>query len=255
MMRFLTTLLFLLISGLAKAQAPSFQVPSLQGPVMDLAHVMSQQDQDILEGWIREFHSLGKGQLQVLTLPNLGGLSIEEASIRITDKWKIGDAKRDDGVLLLVAMQEHRLRIEVGQGLEGTLPDIRAKQIVSDVMTPFFRQGQASQGILQGAREILREIDPQFQPSNDVEYAPPQKSHRSSPLKQYEGLIFLVFIILVILRNLFLPRSSRGRSFWGGGGGGWGGGGFGGFGGGSGGGGGWSGGGGGFSGGGASGSW
>src|SRR5689334_15354551 len=109
MIRFLTAFLFSLISGLAWAQpqaqplTPSFEVPSLQGPVMDLAHVMTPQDHDILEGWIREFHSLGKGQLQVLTLPNLGGLSIEEASIRITDKWKIGDAKRDDGVLLLVA--------------------------------------------------------------------------------------------------------------------------------------------------------
>jgi uncharacterized protein len=248
-MAYLFGLLFLICSCMAPAQAQSaaaFEVPALQGPVMDLAHIMTAQDQATLESLLRDFHQRGKGQIQVLTLPNLAGLTIEQASIQIVDRWKLGDRKRDDGVLLLVALEEKKIRIEVGQGLEGDLPDIKAKQIVSDVMAPFFRQGLPSQGVIQGALWIAKTIDPEFQSS----VAPMQpRQRKASPWSQYEGLFVLIFVIFMLLGNLFRPRR---RSFWGGGGG-WGGGGFGGFGGG--GGGGWSGGGGGFSGGGASGSW
>lgn len=240
----------MMCSGFAPAHAlvaPAFEVPALQGPVMDLAHMMTAQDQATLESVLRDFHQRGKGQIQVLTLPNLAGLTIEQASIQIVDRWKLGDRKRDDGVLLLVALEERKIRIEVGQGLEGDLPDIKAKQIVSDVMAPFFRQGIPSQGIIQGTLWIAKTIDPEFETS----VAPMQpRQHRASSGNQYEGLFVLIFVIFMLLGNLFRPRR---RSFWGGGGG-WGGGGFGGFGGG-GSGGGWSGGGGGFSGGGASGSW
>jgi len=233
------SLLFLIFPLLAQAQ---LQVPALQGPVMDLAQVITPKDQEIMQNLLRDFHQRGKGQIQILTLPNLGGLTIEEASMKIADQWKLGDQKRDDGVLLLVGMEERKIRIEVGQGLEGDLPDIKAKQIVSDIMAPFFRQGIPSQGILQGALWIAKTIDPQFQSS--VPAAEP-RVRKVSPWKKYEGLFVLAFVLFMIIGNLFRPRRS---SFWGGGGG-WGGGGFGG------GGGGWSGGGGGFSGGGASGSW
>lgn len=247
MTKYFGLFLLLFMPLLSSAQ---FKVPTLQGPVMDLAQMMNSRDREVIELWIREFHDRGQGQLQVLTVPNLAGTPIEQASIQITDQWKIGDAKRDDGVLLLVALEERKIRIEVGQGLEGAIPDIEAKQIIADIMVPFFRQGLASQGIVQGARQILREMDAEFKPSVEAGPAPMKKS-RKSPLKQYEGLFFLVFIIFMLIVNLFRPRGRR--SFWGGGGSGWGGGGFGGFGGG--GGGGWSGGGGGFSGGGASGNW
>jgi len=223
------SLLFLIFPLLAQAQ---FQVPALQGPVMDLAQVMTPKDKEIMQNLLRDFHQRGKGQIQVLTLPNLGGLTIEEASIQIADQWKLGDQKRDDGVLLLVGMEERKIRIEVGQGLEGDLPDIKAKQIVSDIMAPFFRQGIPSQGILQGALWIAKTIDPQFQSS--IPAAEP-RVRKVSPWKKYEGLFVLAFVLFMIIGNLFRPRRS---SFWGGGGGG-----------------GWSGGGGGFSGGGASGSW
>ena len=242
-------ILFFIFSLTAKAE---FQVPPLRGPVMDLAGVMTSQDRDRLGYLIQQFHNGGKGQLQVLTVQSLEGSSIEEASIKVTDQWKLGDAKKDDGVLILVAMQDRKLRIEVGQGLEGVLPDIKAKQIVSDVMTPYFRQGIPSQGIIQGAAEVMRTIDADLAASGML----PEKMQARSGKKKgslwdrFEGIFVLIFILFIIFGNISRP----GPGGFGGGGGGWGGVGFGG-GGFGGGGGGWGGGGGGFSGGGASGSW
>lgn len=246
--QWLFLLLFILpVTGLAQ-----LQIPPLTGPVVDEANLIEGRDQRALDQVIREFHQRGKGQIQVLTLRDLGGLSIEQASIQIADQWKLGTAKGDDGVLILIAAQERRMRIEVGQGLEGVLPDVKAKRIISDVMTPLFRQGSPSKGILAGTLYVLTTIDPEF----DLKVEGGRESFgpaNASVFQKYEGLFFLLFIILMIILNIFRPR----RRFLGGfggpgpwGGGGWsGGGGFGG------GGGGWSGGGGGFSGGGASGSW
>ncbi len=243
----------LLIASTLHAASGEFQAPDLKDPVMDLAHIITPRDQEQLRGLLREFHEHGKGQLQILTVPSLNGMEIEEYAIRVVEQWKLGDEKKDDGVLLLVAMQEKKIRIEVGQGLEGVIPDITAKQIVSDVMAPFFRQGLASQGIVQGASAIIAEVDKDLAASGKL---PEVRRKKVSLFKRYEGLFILAFVLLFAMSNLFRPR--RRRSFWGGGGG-WGGGPFiggGGWGGGgSSGGGGWSGGGGGFSGGGASGSW
>lgn len=230
------------------AQSEDFELPALRDPVMDLANMITPNDQAQLRRWLQEFHQRGKGQIQVLTVPSLQGMEIEEYAIRVTDQWKLGDQAKDDGVLLLIALQERKLRIEVGQGLEGVIPDITAKQIVSDVMAPFFRQGLPSQGVIQGVAAIMRTIDEDFAKSGKL---PEERRRKVSPWKKYEGLFILAFVLFLLVGNLFKPRRRGllGRNAgWGGWGGGFGGGGFGG-------GGGWSGGGGGFSGGGASGSW
>ena len=231
--------------GSAKAD---LQIPPLTDPVIDQGQLINSKDEKILRNLILSFHERGKGQIQVLTLPNLGGLEIEQASIKIVDQWKLGDKKRDDGVLILVAAEERRVRIEVGQGLEGVLPDITAKRIIEDVMIPVFRQANPSQGILIGTFQVMKTIDPSFE---EVGASAPAFAPQSSSLfDRYKGLFVLIFVLFMIFGNIFRPRR---RSFWGGGfggGGGWGSGGFGGGGGSS-----WGGGGGGFSGGGASGSW
>jgi uncharacterized protein len=239
-------LLPILLTG--QVALAEFVVPALTDPVEDLGHLINPQDQKILRRLIREFQAKGQGQIQILTVPDLGGIPIEQASIQVTDKWKIGDKKKDDGILLMVAATEKRIRIEVGQGFEGVLPDVIAKRIIEDVMKPVMRQRSPSQGILAGAVQIMKTIEP------DLEATAPQVVERKeSPFKRFEGLVFLIALVFIILGNIFRPRR---RGFWGGGsGGGWGGG-SGGFGGGfGGGGGGWGGGGGGFSGGGSSGGW
>lgn len=234
------------------SSAPTFTVPALTGPVVDEGQMISAPMREKLSRFLRQLNEEGGTQLQVLTVDNLGGLSIEEASIKVTDAWKLGSAKADNGILLMMSRQERRVRIEVGQGYEGELPDVVASRIVREVIVPQFKQGDMDGGVRAGVLAIVHYVNPKFLEGQNA--APREKVGFPLPL----WVIILVFFTFLILPRFFTPRFGR-RNKWGGfddwGGGGWGGGGgFGGFGGSSGGGG-WSGGGGGFSGGGASGGW
>jgi len=235
----------LLLPFFAQAE---FKVPSLQGPVMDEVGYIHPADARELSRLLYEFNQRGVAQVQVLVVPTLDGMPIEQASIKITDAWKLGEKKKDNGVLFLIAAQEHQMRIEVGQGLEGAIPDVYAKRIIADEVIPLFKNQQTSEGIVLGVHEILSLADKEFAAQNNLQTVPVEQAepedgrrHRINPL------FIILFLIIVSILGRF--GGGRGRFI----GGGFGGGGFGGFGGG--GGGGWSGGGGGFSGGGSSGSW
>jgi uncharacterized protein len=249
--------LLVLVLAPAIVGAETFEVPTLRSAVNDEAGILSPATRQRLEAALRELHRAGGTQLAVLTVPSLGGLTIEQASIRVVDAWQLGSAEADDGVLLLVAPEERRVRIEVGQGLEGVLPDAWAKRIVDEAITPLFRTGDMDGGVTVGVYQIARRTNP------DVDLAPIlEGSLRTAPTPSRRGASPLrtVFILLVValvlsVRMGWLPfllmggatRRGRWGSAGGFGGGGFGGGGFGG--------GGFGGGGGGFSGGGASGGW
>lgn len=223
----------------------AFQVPPLTGPVVDNAHIVDARDAEYLDQLIRQVYESAQIQLQVLTVASLDGEPIEQASIAVTDKWKLGKKGSDKGVLLLVAVSDHKVRIEVGQGLEGDLPDIYASRIIREVITPRFKQGDLSGGVVAGVQNIAAVVAP------DVIHMKAGRRSQSLHGDNAAVVIFIIFILFIIIVNMFKPR---GGGFGGFGGGYYGGGGFGGGGGFSGGGG-WSGGGGGFSGGGASGGW
>lgn len=227
-----------------------FKVPSLQGPVMDEVGFLNSQDQKNLESLLYDFNRRGKAQVQVLILSSLGGAPIEQASIQITDAWKLGDAKKDNGLLFLIAAQDRKIRIEVGQGLEGMIPDVIAKRIISDRVTPYFKINDYSRGIKVGIYEILNLIDQEFVKENGI-----QVDEASGDSAKIPTPLVIIFILIFIVFMILSRFGGGGRGFRRGGYGSGGfGGGFGGSGG-FGGGGGWSGGGGGFSGGGASGNW
>jgi uncharacterized protein len=242
-MKIINAFYFLFFVFLALGARADFQVPPLTGPVIDEAGYLERDDRQALMQLLYDFNRRGKAQVQVLVVDSLQGTPIEQAGIQITDRWKLGDQKKDNGVLFLVSAQDRQMRIEVGQGLEGAIPDAIAKRIISDQVIPLFRSKRFSDGIVLGTHEILRYADKEFADENIA----PEESGGKIPI----GVIVLLIIIISILGRF----GGGGRRFRGGG---WGGGGFyggGGFGGSGGGGGGWSGGGGGFSGGGASGSW
>ena len=278
----------LLLALVARAQVP---VPPLTAPVIDQTGTLSQEQIASLEHTLRAFNERKGSQISVLIVPTTEPESIEQYSIRVADAWKLGRKGVDDGVLLLVAKDDRTIRIEVGYGLEGALPDVIANRIVSQVIVPRFRQGDFAGGIVEGIDRIIAVIEgePLPEPARRAERSP-EGIGSALPL-----LLMLVFIGGGILRRMF--GAFGGATAVGGiagilawlltsvlgvaigaafiafiftllGGGGFGGGGWtsgrhgrggywggGGFGGGFGGGGGWSGGGGGFGGGGASGRW
>ncbi len=231
------------------AGAAEFEVPALRSAVTDRAGILSPATRQQLESALRQLQRVGGTQLAVLTLPNLAGLTIEQASIRVVDEWKLGSKEADKGVLLLVARDERKVRIEVGQGLEGALTDAYAKRIIDEGITPLLRQGDMNGGITIGIYQIARITNPEVDLKPYLEGQLRQGGSRSRRARSPLQSLFAALLMLAVfsMRVGFFPFFFLGgRGFRRGGGGfSGGGGGFGGF----------SGGGGGFSGGGASGGW
>ena len=111
---------------------------------------------------LRALKDSGGSQINVLTVGSLGGLPIEQASINVVDQWKLGQHKLDNGVLFLIAPNDHKLRIEVGRGLEGTLTDADSKRILDEAVLPLIRTGDFSSAILVGVYRITQKTDPKF---------------------------------------------------------------------------------------------
>ncbi|MFT6069099.1 MAG: hypothetical protein ACJAT2_000424 [Bacteriovoracaceae bacterium] len=218
----------------------ALEVPRLTGPVIDQAKILTSNNKSKIETALRNLNRSENIQIQVLILNSLEGDSLEEFSIRAVEKWKLGGEKSDRGALLLVAINDRKMRIEVGDGLEGQLTDLTAGRII-DSMKPFFKNSDFDTGIYVGVASIAQAAGVDL---GDVKLA---RSTRGRRKNKTSALINLIFLILFIILTVFRRRS--GILFMGGGGG------FSSGGGSFGGGGGWSGGGGSFSGGGSSGSW
>jgi uncharacterized protein len=131
------------------------QAPALTGRVVDEAGLLSPSVAQALADRLEAHEQQWANQVVVLTLASLGGESIEEVSMRIAEAWKLGSAEEDNGVLVLVAPNDREMRIEVGQGLEGTLTDVLASRLIRNVYTPSFREGDFEGGILQGTEALL----------------------------------------------------------------------------------------------------
>ncbi len=222
--------------------------------VVDLAGVMNPDVSARLNAVLLELEEKTTAQVLVLTVRSLDGQSVEEFAFNTKEKWRLGQKGKDNGVLIVVAVQDRRYRIEVGYGLESVLPDSLVGSIGREYFVPYFRQGDYGTGIYAGTVAIIRTIAASegVQISIGEEPARPLVSVGGKPIGMFQAVLFgimgLVALILFIThpRQCFLillfSQMGGGRGGWSGGGGGFGGGSFGGGGGGSGGGGGASGG-------------
>ncbi|WP_043315750.1 YgcG family protein [Microbulbifer sp. HZ11] len=234
----------------AATAVANIQFPPLSGRVVDNANLLSQSTRYQLTERLQQQEKTTSNQIVVVTLPDLQGLTIEEYGYQLGRHWKIGQKDKDNGVLLIVAPAERKVRIEVGYGLEGALTDALSSNIIHTKILPQFRNGNFDGGIVAGVDSIIAAINNEY-------VAESTDSNDNRQLALLVG-VFLLFVMLQIFGSSALGaptgsnRYRRGRygGYYGGGGfGGYGGGGSGGFGGGFGGGGG------GFGGGGASGGW
>lgn len=140
------------------------QVPALEGKrVHDQAGVLSAQTVQTLELQLKLHEDSTGNQIAILVINSLNGESIEDFSLRVAhDAWKLGSSKNDNGVLLLVAVEDRKMRIEVGQGLEGVLTDALCSQIIRNEMAPNFRQGDYDAGILLAIHAIIQAIGGEY---------------------------------------------------------------------------------------------
>jgi uncharacterized protein len=241
-----------LVATVAAAQT----FPPLTGRIVDQAGILSPDAITALEPKLVELEERSGIQVVVATVNSLEGQEIEPYANELFRAWQLGEAERDNGVLLLVAPNERRVRIEVGYGLEGTLTDALSKVIITNAITPRFQAGDFSGGVTRGVDDIITVLTTD---ASEWEARPDLRLDRkpeAAPSDWLPFAIFLAFFLLVVFSSRFRrsagdvlvnPRGGRSRGHWGGGysgGGSWGGGG-----------GGFSGGGGSSGGGGASGSW
>jgi uncharacterized protein len=193
-------LLALLLCWSAVALA-DVAVPVLTGRVVDQTATLSQADQATLDTTLRDFQKRKGSQVVVLIVPTTSPENIAQYSIRVAEAWKIGRKKVDDGVILLVAKNDRKLRIEVGYGLEGALTDATTNRIIDEIIAPRFKAGDFAGGIAAGVDQTIKVIDGEQLP------APAEWRGNSDVFEQlFEYAPFLLFGVLIfgsILRNIF----------------------------------------------------
>ncbi len=219
-------------------------VPELKLWATDFTNTLTSSELNQLNKKLKDYEDTTSTQLVVLMISSLQDYPIEYYTLEVAEKNKIGTEKNDNGLLLLVVKNDRKVRIEVGYGLEGAVPDALAGSIIRNVMIPYFRQNDYYGGIEAGVDAVIKAAAGEYKQD---------KKEETKPVSGFFSIMFILFIIyMIFIRRgrrsglIFLPGAlgglgGRRSSSWGG----FGGGGFGGF----------SGGGGGFGGGGASGSW
>lgn len=187
----------LLASGPAAADVA---VPPLKARVTDLTATLSSRQQATLEQTLAAFEARKGSQIAVLLVPTTQPETAEQYAVRVEEAWKLGRKGVDDGVLLLVAKNDRKLRIEVGYGLEGALNDATAKRIIEEEITPRFKQGDFYGGISAGVARIIKVIDGE-------PLRPPKSRKPPGGGLDFESLLFigfiLVFVVGGILRAIF----------------------------------------------------
>lgn len=150
---------------LLTTSAAALDVPPLTGRIVDLAHVLPNSTTESLTAQLTAHETQSSNQVAVLIVPSLEGEPLEEFSHRVATTWKLGQKGTDNGVLLLVAMKERKVRIEVGYGLEGVLTDIRSAHIIRNEIVPRFRAGDIPGGVTGGINAIVKTIEGTYQAS------------------------------------------------------------------------------------------
>ncbi|HEX9005821.1 MAG TPA: TPM domain-containing protein [Bacteroidota bacterium] len=197
--------LFALLCLLAplRAAAGETVVPYLTGRVVDEAGILSPATVASLEAMLKAHEDSSSDQVVVLTIPALSdGETIEQFSIRVAEEWRIGRAGKDNGVLLIVARDDRKVRIEVGRGLEGVLPDITCGSIIRHEIIPRFKDGDFDGGVTEGTRSILGSIRGAY--TADTSWESPDGGVDLAGLI-IGGSIFLVVVGTFTLIGILMP--------------------------------------------------
>ncbi|WP_337076200.1 TPM domain-containing protein [Aeromonas dhakensis] len=170
--------------------APTF--PALSGRVVDEANLMSRKQTHQLTQQLAAFEKRSGIQLVVVSIDTLAGDTIEEYGYQLGRHWGIGQKGKDNGVLLLIAQDERKVRIEVGYGLEGALPDAIAANIIQTRILPAFKRGDMVAGVVAGSQAIMQALAGEYKPVDNA-----SKEKLGGP-----WLFILMVIVMIVLHNL-----------------------------------------------------
>ena len=196
---FLSLLAVVGLAGFTGASYAEVKIPPLSARVTDLTQTLSAPQQQALDQKLAALEAQKGSQIAVLIVPTTAPEEVEQFAIRVAEAWKLGRKGVDDGVLLLLAKEDRAIRIEVGYGLEGAIPDIAAKRIIEEMITPRFRAGDFYGGIDQGVDRLIGLI-------NGEPLPPPKAASRASGSSFgniFPMALFLIFAVGGVLRAMF----------------------------------------------------
>lgn len=202
----LLVLLFGLLSSAAFAEPP---IPPLTGRVVDNAHVLSPSTVTSLTSRLQIFEQQTTNQLVVVTLPGLNGYQIEDWGLALLRGWGIGQKGRNNGIVLVVAPNDRQLRIEVGYGLEGSLPDATAYRIIQDEIIPRFKSGNIDAGVTAGVDAIIAAVGGTYKPTSKPLLT--QSSPMQFVVSNAGGIIFFLIFIALLVHRFINPGYRFGR--------------------------------------------
>jgi uncharacterized protein len=188
--------------GSAQAQV---EVPPLKARVTDLTNTLDPQQRDALEQKLAAFEAAKGSQIAVLIVPTTQPEAIEQYSIRVAEQWKLGRKGVDDGVLLLVAKDDRKMRLEVGRGLEGAVPDAVAKRITSEIIAPYFKSGDFHGGITAGVERLIRVVEGEALPEPVGSSRPPKHKWEDSD-SIVLGAVVVVAIVAILMGGFLRAR-------------------------------------------------
>lgn len=205
--RILAAALLLLV--IVQARADTLPVPALSGRVVDQASILSSGAEARLTSRLSDLESRTSIQLVVVTLPSLQDRPIEDWGLALGRAWGIGQKGKDNGVLLIVAPKDRELRIEVGYGLEGTLPDATADAIIRNVIVPRFKAGNMPDGISDGVDAIIAVLT-----GTGEEFSPSRLESAGQTLSEWAPVLFVGLFIILMIAAQFRQRRRRGGRYY-----------------------------------------
>jgi uncharacterized protein len=175
----------------------ALEVPALRGRINDYAGLLSNATARQLDGGLAQLEATDSTQIVVLTITSLEGDSLEDFSIRVVEKWQIGQKGKDNGALLLVSKNDRKIRIEAGYGLEGKLTDLVSGRIIRNIIVPQFKMGRYDQGIIDGVTAMAGVVRGEF----TAPETPLRRSHgRRGASPGLVGLLALLFFVNMLGR-------------------------------------------------------
>jgi uncharacterized protein len=219
MNRSVQLLLLLWLGWPGLSAADDIAVPYLSGRVVDQAEILTAPARERIANMLQAHERANGDQIAILTINGIGAESIEDFAVRVFETWKLGSREKNNGVLIVVAPQEHRMRIEVGYGLEGRLTDVAAGRIIRNLMTPRFREGNYDVGVEAGATAVIQILEGRQSADADAEWAAPAKPTSGfhvapAPMSLSERILISLFVFGIIGLFTFIGIVTPGGMGW-----------------------------------------
>ncbi len=175
------------------AAADGFKLPRPTSHIVDSANIISASQEQSINSLLKPLKAENKAEIVIVTLNSLQNIPIEMAAIELADLWKLGTAEDDNGIIILLAKKERRVRIEVGQGLEGFITDAFSKQVIDLKFLPYFKRGQYGAGLVAGTDTITKKIN-----NEPLNFSKPALNNNSSIINLILFLYFLFLFITIV---------------------------------------------------------